>query len=232
MHLSLYTVCALWRIYSGSFSSRLINYRLIGLWLFVMISVIILRTVSSSMRNGSATFWFFNVDHLPKQHIFLLCVPAFDCFLRTLLSDHHPLSFSYCKTYHTIWKHLYEIDIHYRTLFATFERFYNHRFIFKTNLDRRQLLTMCFHDDQQKERVWKHLLFAWWCLIVQYWNFVSLFGRLWSTCSHLSHIDSTTHTVLIKSVQKLYSHTVYVQKIPDLEKKNEWDYVVVVFDFG
>ncbi len=65
-----------------------------------------------------------------------------------------------------------------------------------------------FHDNRRKERIGKHLL-ATRCLILQYWNFVSTFERLQSTCFHLSHIDSATHAVLIKSVLKLYSYTVY-----------------------
>ncbi len=58
------------------------------------------------------------------------------------------------------------------------------------------------------ERIWKHSLTIR-CLIVQYWNLVFSFGRLWSTCSCLSRIDSATRTILTKSVMKLYSHTLY-----------------------
>ncbi len=86
-----------------------------------------------------------------------------------------------------------------------FERFCSCQFIFKTKLDHCLLLTMCFYDDRWKECIRKNLR-ATWCLIVQYWNFVSSFGRF----SHLSHIHSATHTVLIKSVLKLNSHAVYI----------------------
>ncbi len=140
-----------------------------------------------------------------QQRTLLRCVPVFYWFKGTLLLDHHPHSLGHCKTYHTIWK---RSQTFITVLFLQhFECFCSHQFIFKTKPDRRPLLTMCFHDDRQKERIQKHLL-AVRCLIVQYWNFVSLLRRLRSTCSYLSHIDSATHTILIKSVLKLYSHAV------------------------